>query len=61
MRAQQGALAIRRIFPLVGMITKPNFQIALMFLKLVCFGSKISIKSIKIGCKAINRLQSREN
>ena len=33
--AAQGVLAIRRIFSLVDMITKLNFQIALMFLKLV--------------------------
>ena len=32
-----------------------------MFLKLDCFGSKICIESIKIGFKAIHRLQSREN
>ena len=32
-----------------------------MFLKLVCFGSKICIESIKIGFKAIIFLQSREN
>ena len=33
----------------------------MFFLKLVCFGSKICIESIKIGLKAIHRLQSREN
>ena len=43
------------------MITKLNFQIALMFLKLDCFGSKICIESIKIGFQAIHHLQSREN
>ena len=32
-----------------------------MFLKLVCFGSKICIESIKIGFKAIHHLKSREN
>ena len=32
-----------------------------MFFKLVCFGSKICIESIKIGFKAIHHLQSREN
>ena len=32
-----------------------------MFLKLVCFGRKICIKSIKIGFKEIHHLQSREN
>ena len=32
-----------------------------MFLKLVCFGSKICIESIKIGFKAIRHLQSRKN
>ena len=57
----KGALAIRRIFSLVDMIKNLNFQIALMFLKLNCFGSKISIASIKIGFKAIHHLQSREN
>ena len=52
-----------RIFSLVEMITNENlnFQVALMFLKLVCFGSKICIKSIKIGFKAIHHLQNREN
>ena len=32
-----------------------------MFLKLVSFGSKICIESIKIGFKANHHLQSREN
>ena len=57
----KGALAIRRIFSLVDMITNLNFQIALMFLKLDCFGSKICIENIKIGFQAIHHLQSREN
>ena len=57
----KGALAIRRIFSLVDMITKPKFSNALMFLKLDCFGSKICIESIKICFKAIYHLQSREN
>ena len=52
----KGALAIRRIFSLVDMITNLNFQIVQMFLKLVCFGSKICIDSIKIGFKAIHHL-----
>ena len=43
------ALAIRHIFSLVDMITKQNFQIALMFIKIgKYFGSKICIVSIKI-------------
>ena len=38
----QGALAIRRIFSLVDMITKPKFSnCPNIFLKLDCFGSKI--------------------
>ena len=32
-----------------------------MFLKVDCFGSKISIESTKIGFKAIHHLQSHEN
>ena len=55
----KGALAIRRIFSLVDMIENLNFQIALMFFKLDCFGSKICIESIKIGFKAIHRLPPR--
>ena len=55
------ALAIRRIFSLFDMITKLNFQIALMILKFVCLGSKICIVSIKIRFKAIHLLQSFEN
>ena len=43
------------------MIKNLNFQIALMFLKLVCFGSKICIETIKIGLNVIHHLQSREN
>ena len=50
---------MRRIFSLVDMIAKPKFEIALMFLKLVCSGSKIYIESIKIGFKAIHHLQNR--
>ena len=38
-----------------------NFQIALMFLKLVWFGSKICIVSIEIRFHAIHHLQSHEN
>ena len=44
------------------MITKIKFlEIALMFLKLVYFGSKICIVSIKICFKAFHHLQSCEN
>ena len=32
-----------------------------MFLKLVCFGSKIYIESIRIGFKAIHHFKSRKN
>ena len=56
-RTFQGVLAIRRIFSLQNL----NFQIALIILKLVCFGRKICIESIKIGFKAIHHLQSLEN
>ena len=52
------ALAIRRIFSLVDMITKAQFQIALMILKFVCLGSIICIVSIQIRFKAIHHLQS---
>ena len=57
----EGALAIRRMFSLVDIITKPYFSNSLMFLKLDFSGSKICIESIKIGFKEIHRLQSREN
>ena len=57
----KGALAIRRIFSLVDRLQNLNFQIALIYLKLDCFGSKICIESIKIGFKAIHHLQSCEN
>ena len=57
----QGALAIRRIFSLVDIFTKPKFSNCPNVLKLVCFGSKICIESIKIGFKAIHHLQRREN
>ena len=50
---KQGALAIRRIFFLVGMIIDTKFKIDLVFLKLVWFGSKICIVSIKIRFKVI--------
>ena len=39
-KKQKGVLAIRRIFSLVDMIKTPNFQIALMFLKLVYMHSR---------------------
>ena len=47
------ALAIRHVFSIVNMIQPPNFQTALLFLKLVRFGSKICKVSIKIRFKAI--------
>ena len=42
-------------------LQKLNFQIALMILKFVCWGSIICIVSIKIRFKAIHHLQSLEN
>ena len=55
------ALAIRRIFSRVDMVTKAKFSNALMTLKLVCLGSIICIVSIKIRYKTIHHLQSLEN
>ena len=55
-RSSEEALAIRRIFSLVDMLIKTKFQIAQMFLKLVYFGSKILIVSIKICFNAIYHL-----
>ena len=52
-RACEEALAIRRVFSLVDMITNTKFYTALLFLKLVRFGSKICIVSMKIRFKAI--------
>ena len=60
-RACKGALAIRRIFSLVDMITKPKFSKCRNVFKLDFFGSKICIESIKIGFKEIHHLQSRKN
>ena len=57
----KGVLAIRRIFSKVDMIQNLNFQIALIFLKLDCFGSKICIESIEIGFKATHHLQKVSN
>ena len=57
---KQGALAIRRIYSLVGMITDTKFKIDLVFLKLVWFGSTICIVSIKIRFKAINYCKAVE-
>ena len=58
---KEGALAIRRIFSLVDMITKPKFSNCPNVFKIGLFGSKICIESIKIGFQAIHHLQSREN
>ena len=52
------ALAIRRIFSLVHMITKAKFP---KILKFVCLGSIMCIGSIKICFKVIHHLQSLEN
>ena len=52
----KGNLAIRRIYSLVDMI-----KVALMFIKLVYFGSKICIVGNKIRFKATHHLQYREN
>ena len=57
----KGALAIRRIFSLVDMITKPKFSNCPNVFEIGRFGSKICIESIKICFKAIHHLQSREN
>ena len=54
----KGALAIRRIFSLVDMITKAKFS---MLFKFDCLGSIIRIVIIKIRFKAIHHLQSIEN
>ena len=51
----QGALAIRRIFSQVDMITNTKFSNFRMFLKLVWFGSKVCIVSIKICFKVIHQ------
>ena len=54
---------LRSYFFLFDMITNTKFQIALMFLKLVQFSSKICILLVsnKIRFKAIHHLQYREN
>ena len=49
------------IFPSWHNFKNLNFQIALMFLKLDSFCSKMCIENIKKGFKAIHHLQSREN
>ena len=55
------ALAIRRVFSLVDMITNAKFTNSPMNLEFVCLGSIICIVSIKIRFKAIHHLQSLEN
>ena len=56
------ALAIRRIFSLVDMITKAKFSNSPNDLKFVCLGSIIFIVSIKILFKVIHHhLQNLEN
>ena len=55
------ALAIRRIFSLVDMITKAKFSNSPNDFKFVCLSSIICIVSIKIHSKAIHHLQSLEN
>ena len=57
-KPEKGALAIRRIFSLADMITKPKFSNCPNVLELVCSGSKIYIESIKIGFKEIHPLQN---
>ena len=53
----KGDLAIRHIFSLVDMITKPKFSNCPNIFKIGLFRRE----SIKIGFKAIHHLQSREN
>ena len=55
------ALAIRRIFSLVDMITKAKFSNSPYDFKFVCLGNIIRIVSIKIRFEAIHHLQSLEN
>ena len=54
------ALAIRRIFSLVDMITKAKFSNSPNDFNIVCLGSIICIVSINIHFKAIHHLQSLE-
>ena len=55
------ALAIRRIFSLVDMITKAKFSNSPYDFKIVCLCSIICIVSIKIRFKVIHHLHSLEN